>query len=323
MRVAFVGLGQMGRPMAENLLKAGYTLVAHNRSRTVVDALSVKGAIAAASAREALADADVFMTCLLLPTQLREIYFGAAGIVDTVKPGQIFIAFETVEPELSREIGVAIAKKGGRFLDAPISGGPNGAAAATLSIMVGGTPEDFAAARPLLAKLGTKLFHMGPVGAGTSTKICNQTLTAVTHALVCEAMVLGTKAGLDPAILYDVLRQSSGQSNSLDRAVPNFILPGKFDASYPIEGIVKDLECAIRTAKSLGLRFMLAPVAQQLYIEASALGHAREDVASVIRPMEAIAGVEVRATPGGCEKARIRNSSLPIINQLSNIQSKT
>jgi 3-hydroxyisobutyrate dehydrogenase-like beta-hydroxyacid dehydrogenase len=117
----------------------------------------------------------------------------------------------------------------------------------------------------------------------------------VTHALVAEAMVLGTKAGLDPQKLFDVLRQSSGQSNSLERAVPNFILPGNFTAAFPVEGIIKDLECAIRTAKSMGVRFMLAPVAQQLYIEASSLGYAREDVAAVIKPMEAVAGVRVRS----------------------------
>jgi 3-hydroxyisobutyrate dehydrogenase-like beta-hydroxyacid dehydrogenase len=284
----------MGRPMAENLLKASHTLVAYNRSHAKVDALVSKGAMAAASACEALEGAGAFLTCVLLPDQLRDIYFGSNGILDAITPGQIFIAFETVEPTLSREIGAAVEKRGGRFLDAPISGGPKGAAAATLSIMVGAAADDFAAARPLLDELGTKIFHMGPVGAGTSTKICNQILTGVSHALVAEAMVLGTKLGLDPRALFDTLRQSSGQSNSLERAVPNFILPGKFDAAYPVEGIIKDLECAIRTARSAGVRFMFAPLAQQLYIEAAGRGYAREDVASVIKPMEEIAGVKVR-----------------------------
>jgi 3-hydroxyisobutyrate dehydrogenase len=294
MRIAFVGLGQMGRPMAENLIKAGHVLVAHNRSRAVVEALVTKGAVAANSAGEALQGADVFMTCLLQPDQLREIYFGADGILHRITQGQMFIDFATVEPALSREIGSAVAKKGGRFLDAPISGGPKGATAATLSIMVGGATEDFVAGRPIFEKLGTKIFHMGPVGAGSATKICNQVLTGVTHALVCEAMVLGTKSGLDPRALYEVLRQSSGQSNSLERAVPNYILPGNFKPAFAVEGIVKDLECAIRTAKSLGVRFMLAPVAQQLFIESAARGYAKDDVASVILPMEEIAGVQVR-----------------------------
>lgn len=295
MRVAFVGLGQMGRPMAENLLKAGHTLVVHNRSRAVVDVLVAKGAIAAASAREALDGADIFMTCLLLPAQLRDVYFGSGGILNAIEPGQILIDFATVEPALSREIGEAVKKKGGRFLDAPISGGPKGAADATLSIMVGGAPGDFAVARPVFETLGSKIFHMGGVGAGTSTKICNQILTGVTHALVGEAMVLGVKSGLDPRALFDVLRQSSGQSNSLERAVPNFILPGKFDAAYPVEGIIKDLECAIQTAKALGVRLMFASIAQQMYIETAGCGFAHEDVASVIKPMEHIAGVKVRA----------------------------
>lgn len=294
MRIAFIGLGQMGRPMAENLMKAGHTVVAHNRSRAVVEELRQKGAIAVESAREALIDADVLMTCLLLPQQVREAFFGKDGVVNAIKPGQMLIGFETVEPELSREIGTAVAQRGGRYLDAPISGGPKGAAAGTLSIMVGGADADFAAARPLLEKLGNKIFYMGPVGAGTSTKICNQILTGVTHALVSEAMVLGTKSGIEPRALYDVLRQSSGQSNSLERAVPNFILPRKFDAVYPVEGIIKDLECAIQTAKKLGVRLMLAPIAQQLYIEAAGRGLAKQDVASVIKPMEEIAGVEVR-----------------------------
>jgi|SRR5579862_708372 len=294
MRIAFIGLGQMGRPMAENLIKAGHVLVAHNRSRAVVEALVAYGAVAATSADEALQGADIFMTCLLQPDQLRDIYFGGDGILDRITPGQMFIDFATVEPVLSREIGAAIAKKGGRFLDAPISGGPKGAKAATLSIMVGGAPEDFAAARPIFEKLGTKIFHMGPVGAGSATKICNQVLTGVTHALVCEAMVLGTKSGLDPRALFEVLRQSSGQSNSLERAVPNYILPGNFKPAFAVEGIIKDLECAIRTAKSLNVRFMLAPVAQQLFIESAARGHAKDDVTSVILPMEEIAGVQVR-----------------------------
>ncbi len=294
MRIAFVGLGQMGRPMAERLIKAGHTLVVHNRSRGAVDALVKQGAIAAHNPAEALAGADVFATCLLHPQQLREVYFGKDGVLSAIAPGQTLIDFATIEPVMSRELGEVVAQRGGRFLDAPISGGPKGAAEGTLSIMVGGTDADFAAMRPIFEVMGKKIFHMGPVGTGTTTKICNQILTGVTHALVGEAMVLGTKAGIAPRALFDVLRQSSGQSNSLERAVPNFILPGKFDAAYPISGIVKDLECAIQTAKLLGVRLFFAPLAQQLYIEASSLGHGKEDVASVIKPMERIAGIEVR-----------------------------
>lgn len=294
MNIAFIGLGQMGRPMAVNLLRAGYVLTVHNRSRGVVDELVALGARAAGTPAEAVREADVVMTCLLHPEQAREVYFGADGALEDVAAGRLFIDFATVEPALSREIGAAVDARGGHFLDAPISGGPAGAAAARLSIMVGGSPEAFAAARPVLASLGDKLFHLGPVGAGSTVKMCNQMLTGVTHALVAEAMVLGCKAGIDARAMYEVLRVSSGQSNSLERAVPTFFLPRNFTAAFTMEGIVKDLECGIRTAKSLGVRLMLAPVAQQLYVEAAALGHSQEDLAAVIRPMERIAGVEVR-----------------------------
>ncbi len=295
MRIAFVGLGNMGRPMSETLIKGGYDLTVHNRSRAAVDALVAQGAAAATSAVEAARNCDVFMTCLLHPDQLHALYFGADGVLSEVKPCRYFIDFATVEPSLSREIGHAVTARGGRFLDAPISGGPKAAATGALSIMVGAADADFTAMRPILETLGKKIFHMGPIGAGTTTKICNQLLTGVTHALVAEAMVLGTKAGLDPRALFDVLRQSSGQTNSLERAVPNFFLPGRFEAAYAVEGIIKDLECGIRAGKSLGVRLMLAPVAQQLYVETASLGYGKQDVAAVVRPMESIAGVEVRA----------------------------
>lgn len=294
MQIAFIGLGQMGRPMAENLLKAGYHLIVHNRSRGVVDALVKQGATAAETPAQASALSRIVMTCLLHPDQVRAVYLGPEGILQGIGGDAVLIDFSTVEPALSREIGEAARERGARFLDAPISGGPKGAAAASLSIMVGGEADAFAEVQPVLQAVGKKLFHLGPVGSGTTAKICNQILTGVTHALVAEAMVLGTKAGIQPRALYEVLRQSSGQSNSLDRAVPNFFLPGNFEPAFAMEGIIKDLECAIRTGKALGVRLMLPNVAQQLYVEAAALGHAQQDVAAVIRPMEAIAGVTVR-----------------------------
>ncbi|MDI3469040.1 MAG: 2-hydroxy-3-oxopropionate reductase [Pseudolabrys sp.] len=299
MKIAFIGLGRMGRPMVENLLKAGHSLAVHNRSRSVVEAFVQQGAKAAGSPGEAVQQADIVMSCLLNPEQVREVYFGSNGIVDSIAPGQLVIDFATVEPALSRELGDAIVKKGGRFLDAPVSGGPTGAAAATLTVMVGGEAEDFTVAKPIFECVGTNIFHMGPIGAGTSTKVCNQILTGVNHVLVCEAMVLGTKAGIDPSALFEVLRRSSGRSNALERAVPNFILSRNFNSpAFVVEGIIKDLECAIRTAKALGVRLMLASVAQQMFIETAALGHAQDDVSSVILPMEEIAGVTVMNRSG-------------------------
>ncbi len=166
MRIGFVGLGQMGRPMAENLLKAGHAVVAHNRSRGVIDALAAQGATAGVFAAEVARGCDVFMTCLLYPEQLRDIYFGTDGALAAIRPGQFCIDFATVEPKLSREIGDAVAAQGGRFLDAPISGGPKGAAAATLSIMVGGADADFVAMRPAVRGARQETLPHGSGGGG-------------------------------------------------------------------------------------------------------------------------------------------------------------
>ena len=297
MNVGFIGLGRMGFPMAQNLLKAGHEVVAHNRSPGAVERLVQLGAQRASSPAEVARAVDVLVTCVLTPQQDEQIYLGSGGAIEGARAGQVFIDTSTVEPALSRKIGEALAGRGVSFMDAPISGGPKGAEAGTLSVMIGGDAGALEKARPVLEVFGKKIFHMGPIGSGCATKICNQILTGTTHALVAETMVLGTSLGLDPRRLFEVLKVSSGQSNSLERAVPNFILPRKFEAAYPIEGIIKDLECAIQTAKAQGVRLLLPTIAQQLYQEARGLGHAQKDVAAVVLPMEAIAGVEVRAPP--------------------------
>ena len=283
----------MGYPMAENLMRAGHELTVHNRSQAAVEKLKAQGAAAAISAADVAARVDLLITCLVYPEQTEKIYLGARGAITQARPGQIFIDTSTSDPMTSQKIGAALIEKQVLFLDAPISGGPRGAKEGTLSIMVGGEVSAFEQARPILEVMGKKIFHMGPVGAGMATKICNQTLTATTQALAAETMVLGTKLGLDPQQLYDVLKVSTGQSNALERAVPNFILPRKFDPAYSVDGIIKDLECAVQTAKAKGVRFLLPTIAQQLYQEARGLGHSQKDVAAVVLGMEAIAGVTV------------------------------
>jgi 3-hydroxyisobutyrate dehydrogenase-like beta-hydroxyacid dehydrogenase len=193
----------------------------------------------------------------------------------------------------SRKVGEALRAVGVDFIDAPISGGPLGAKNGTLSVMVGGDAAVLERARPVLEVFGKNIFHMGPIGAGCSTKMCNQILTGTAHVLVAEAMVLGGKLGLDPQQLFDVLHVSSGQCRALDRSVPEAILPRNFDAVFTVEGMIKDLECAIRTARESGVRLLLPTVAQQIYQEARGLGHGNQHLAAVIMPMEKIAGVEV------------------------------
>ncbi len=280
--------------MAERLIQAGHALTVHNRSQAAVQRLAAKGVRAGVSPRDVARQVEVLFTCLLTPGQCEEIYLGEQGAIHGARSGQIFVDMATIDPMTTRKIATALAAKSVVLIDAPISGGPEGAEAGTLSIMAGGDVSAFEKVRPLLEVLGKKIFHMGQVGNGVSTKICNQILTGTTHALVAEAMVLGAKLGLDPQQLYDVLKVSSGQSNSLERAVPNYILPRKFDAAYSVEGIIKDLESAIQAAKSCGVRLLLPTLAQQMYQETRGLGHGEKDVAAVILPMEAIAQVEVK-----------------------------
>ena len=295
MKIGFIGLGRMGLPMAQRLLDAGHALTVYNRSQGGVQKLVAQGAHVALSPEDVARQVEVLITCLLTPAQSEAIFLGDKGAIHGARSGQIFIDTATIDPMTTRRIAAALAEKGIVLIDAPISGGPNGAAAGTLSIMIGGDTAAVDKMRPLFDVLGKKIFHMGAVGSGVSTKICNQILTGTNHALVAEAMVLGTKLGIDPQRLFEVLKVSSGQSTSLERAVPNYFLPRNFEAAYSVEGIIKDLECAISAAKSYGVRLLLPTIAQQMYQEASGLGHGHKDVAAVVLPMEAIAGVEVKA----------------------------
>jgi 3-hydroxyisobutyrate dehydrogenase-like beta-hydroxyacid dehydrogenase len=230
MKVGFIGLGRMGFPMARNLIKAGHSVVAHNRSRSPVDRLVALGAVAASTPAEVARSVEILVSCVLTPEQAEDIYLGPEGALEGASQGQVFIDTSTVYPITSRKIGKALHDRGVAFIDVPVSGGPQGAENGTLSIMVGADEAALKKARPVLEVFGKYIFHMGPTGAGCSTKICNQILTGTSHVLVAEAMVLGTKLGLDPQKLFDVLHVSSGQCRALDRAVPEAILPRNVDA---------------------------------------------------------------------------------------------
>lgn len=295
-RIGFVGLGLMGLPMARHLAAAGHKLFIASASREPLDALSALGATICASPAEIAPQVDVFFSCRVTPQQSLETFLGNSGVIATGRPGLLCIDLATTEPETATAISSALAAKGIGFLDAPISGGPDGAQSRTLSIIVGGSPESVARAEPLFALMGKKTFHMGPVGAGVATKLCNNMITITTHALLAEAMVFGVKAGIDAEQLYEVLRSSSAYSRTLERVVPKHFLKRDFDAAASVNTIMKDLDCAIATGRRLGVRLLLPNVALQCYVEAAGRGHAQDDIASVILPMEEIAGVRVGTT---------------------------
>lgn len=289
--LSFIGLGKMGRPMARNLMKQGHHLTVYNRSQGVVEALVSEGAAAALSPAEAAQRSDVLFSCLTTPDVVETVLLEAA---EGARPGQIFVDHSTIGASDARRIGEKLAAKGVRFLEAPVSGGPWGAEQATLSIMCGGDPDVFAAVKPLLACMGKSLYLLGPLGAGAVAKLCNNLLVAIHTAAAAETFVLGTKAGLDPQALHEVLSGATGHSRMIERNMEKFVFPGNFEPAFSINHLHKDVALVNQLGREENVRMLLAAVTLQLLEETRAMGYAENDMAALFRPLEQIAGVEVR-----------------------------
>jgi 3-hydroxyisobutyrate dehydrogenase-like beta-hydroxyacid dehydrogenase len=283
----------MGLPIARHLAAAGHQLFIASASRAPLDELAALGATVCASPREIAPQVEIFFSCRVTPEQSRQTFLGEDGVLGAAPASLLGVDLATTDPETASDIAATLARHGIGFLDAPISGGPDGARAKTLSVIVGGAAEHVERAQPLFDLFGKKTFHMGPVGSGVATKLCNNMITITTHALVAEAMVLGVKAGVDAARLYEVLRSSTAYSRTLERVVPNHFLNRNFKAASNVTTVMKDLDCALLTARRLGVRLLLPAVALQCYVDAAGRGHAEDDIAAVILPMEEIAGVQV------------------------------
>lgn len=292
MEIGFIGLGKMGKPMARHLLEAGYSLTVHNRSRAPVAELAAAGAHPAGSPAEVARASDVVLTCLTNTASVEDVYFGPNGLIEAARPGQLFVDHSTVGPTTSHQCAEAARSKGADFLDAPVSGGPAGAQAGTLTIMVGGNADAFARARPVFDVMGTNVRLVGPTGAGSTIKLANQLLVAIHTAAAAEAMVLGTKAGADPAVMLDVLRTSFGGSNMLSRNVP-MMLERNFGGGTPVNLVLKDLGLIDELSNALNVRTLLGSIATQIFREGRALGLGEDDMAGLVRVLEREAGVEV------------------------------
>lgn len=296
MRIGFIGLGNMGFPMTRNLLHGGFDVTVHNRSRDNVRRLCGEGAHPAESPEEVAARTDLVITCLPTPDTVDDVFRGSRGLISATRDGQILIDCSTVSPGLSRTLYAESKAVGVGFLDAPISGGPAGAQAASLTIMAGGDLDVFERALPVFRVLGTNVHHVGRAGSGSVVKLVNQHLTAINTATVAEAMVLGAKAGADPATLYEVIKTSFGGSTMFNRLVP-MQMERRFDEGAPMRIMLKDLELISELGRELNVRLLLASEAREVYREAIALGLGGEDIAALVKPLERIAGTEVRAHP--------------------------
>jgi 3-hydroxyisobutyrate dehydrogenase len=289
-----IGLGKMGSPMARNLLKAGFPLTVHNRSRPAVDALVALGAVGVDGPAAVAAAADVILTSLPDPAAVEAVYLGPGGLVEAARAGQIYADTSTVGPQTSRTLGERLEKRGAAFLDAPVSGGVAGAEAASLTVMIGGEADAFERARPVLAGIGQRLHHVGPTGSGTIVKLVNQLLVGINMAGVAEALVLGTKAGADPRAMLEVLSSSFGGSRMLERAVPLFLDRG-FAGGTPVDLIRKDLGLIADLADEVGVPLAEGVTARRVFDEAHAAGYGAQDMTAVVLPLERVAGVEVVA----------------------------
>jgi 3-hydroxyisobutyrate dehydrogenase-like beta-hydroxyacid dehydrogenase len=293
-KIGFIGLGRMGLPMAYNLLKGGLDLTVHNRSRLKVQDIAAAGATAAISSAEVTRQCDIVLACLPDIATSEEVFLGPDGVMANVRPGQIIVDHSTVGIDTSKACAGAAEANGALFLDAPISGGTERAENATLVIMAGGPEEAFAAALPAFDAMGGTVRHTGPTGTGTTVKLVNQLLVGVHTLAAAEAMLMGTKSGADPALVYELVSSGWGQSFMLDRNSSVMLDQTYEDARAPVRTILKDLGLIQELARSIDTPTPAGDVAYKLFAQAAEAGLGDLDMPGVARLLEKEAGVEIR-----------------------------
>jgi 3-hydroxyisobutyrate dehydrogenase-like beta-hydroxyacid dehydrogenase len=292
MPVGFIGLGNMGRPMALNLLGHGFSLVVHDVDAAKIEPLRARG-VRVADSPERVASAAERTICMVETTvQAESVIAGERGIVRGATQGHIVVCMSTIDPFAARRLGETLASRGVAMLDAPVSGGTERAETGELSIIVGGSAETFEACDDLFKAMGTKIFHVGGLGQGLAMKLVNNMLIQVNTVAVAEALVMGVKAGLDPRTIYEVVRVSTGTSSAFERQVPK-ILARDFAPGGTIDVYFKDQELETAFAKQLGVPVLLANVSQQVYQMARAAGLSKQDGTAIIQVLEKLAGVRV------------------------------
>jgi len=300
--IGFIGLGIMGRPMAKNLLKAGHPVVVHSRSQGPVDELVGAGAKRASSAKEVAGQVDVLITMLPNSPEVELVALGSDGIIEGAsngegvsngegaKKGLLYLDMSTISPLVSQKVGKALAAKGVRMLDAPVSGGEKGAIDAALSIMVGGEKADFDAALPIFQALGKTITHLGPLGAGGFTKLANQIIVAVNLTALGEALTLARKAGLDRALTLKALGGGLAASKCLEQKTPNYVA-GTYNPGFKIDLHFKDLGLIMESSRALGVPLPCTAVVQELFNALRVKGKGGLDHSGVITLLEELAGM--------------------------------
>jgi len=299
MQIGFIGIGVMGRPMTLNLLKAGHsvTVFARHPDKAEVQEVLQAGAKLAPSPRAVAIASDIVITMVPNSMQVEEVVAGPQGLLDGARNGLVIIDMSTIAPAMSRKMAEAAAAHGAHFLDAPVSGGSQGAVNGTLTIMVGGDHEIFQQVQPVFEALGKNIFYVGPSGSGEVVKIVNNILCGAIAAATAEAFVLGVKAGADVDTMARVIGVSSGASWQLSNQFPLRAFNGTFQPGFMTDLLYKDLGLALDLAEENQAPSDMTALTHQMYETAIAAGYGRLDYTSLLKVLEELAGVEVRSLP--------------------------
>jgi 3-hydroxyisobutyrate dehydrogenase len=288
--VGFIGLGNMGNPMASNVLKSGFPMTVFDKNPKAMENLVQSGAKGATSAKQVVDSAEILLTCLPGSPEVEALYLDAGGLIELAKRGTVLVDLSSVLPTTPRKLEPRAAARGVHYLEAPVSGGVTGARAATLAIMTGGDAAVLERVRPVLRAIGPNIYHVGSVGAGNTLKAINNMMSSVNALAMMEGMVLGLKAGLDLETMGKIVKASSGNSNALARVERNLI-PRDFEPGFKVQLMNKDLETFNSIARELHVPVSFANVAQRYQQAALAAGLGEKDTSVIFTLIERLAGM--------------------------------
>ena len=295
--IGVIGLGAMGSGMVGVLLENGYPVTGFDLNSEAIRSAENKGARSAESPEEVGKASDMVITSLPSPQAFEETVLGEKGILKGLRPGAYIIDMSTIDPVTTRTVHEAAASQGIRTLDAPVSGGPPAAAKGTLSIMVGGKTEDYNACLEIFNVLGSNIFHVGPIGAGQTVKICNNVLSAVHTVVLGEVLLTGVSAGVDPKVLTEVFRKSSGNCYMVEKRFPNTVLCDNYDEpSFSLDLMKKDVGLYMKTAQAMKTPSIMSAVAYQIYTAGQSSGKGQKDHTAVVQVIEEMAGKRIRGS---------------------------
>ncbi len=293
MKIGFIGLGIMGKPMSKNLIKAGYDLVVLDMNQSSVDEVVAAGAAAAATPKAVAEQTDIIITMLPNSPQVKTVVLGENGVIEGAKPGAVVVDMSSIAPLVSREVAGKLAAKGVEMLDAPVSGGEPKAIDGTLSVMVGGKKEVFEKCYDVMKAMAGSVVLTGEIGAGNVTKLANQIIVAINIAAMSEALVLASKAGVEPELVYQAIRGGLAGSTVLDAKAP-LVLDRKFDPGFRINLHIKDLANVLETSHEVGVPLPLTAAVMEMMQALKVDGMGDNDHGSLVRYYEKLAQVEVK-----------------------------